>query len=82
MYTCGNKQCRGVVQSSLYGFEIFEPGTYKIHMMRNADGAPYVAYSSTSEFVVVRTRLDCPDEFDFEDLDTEDVKDTNSTEIP
>jgi hypothetical protein len=73
MYTCGNKQCRGVVQSSLFSFEIYETGTYRIHLIRNADNGPFSAYASTMEFEVVGSRLDCPQTWDAEDMDAEDL---------
>lgn len=68
MYTCGNKQCRGVVQSSFYVFQIFEPGTYRIHMIRNKDSSPYIAYASSAELEVVENRADCPTDFGGEDI--------------
>jgi hypothetical protein len=64
MYSCGNKQCRGVVQSSFYSFQAFVPGTYRIHLIRNKDTQPYTAYASTAAFTVVENRLDCPSEVD------------------
>jgi hypothetical protein len=71
MYTCGNKQCRGVVQSSLVSFEIYETGTYRIHLIRNEDSSSYEAYASTSEFEVVSNRLGCPDSTEVEDWTTQ-----------
>ena len=60
MYTCGNKQCRGVVSSSFYSFQIFEMGTYQVHLIRNKEEEPYAAYASTVVLEVVDTPLDCP----------------------
>lgn len=62
MYTCGNKQCRGVVQSSFYAFQIFEAGSYRIHLIRNREDEQYKPYASTVEFDVMQNRLDCPTE--------------------
>ena len=68
MYTCGNKQCRGVVQSNLVTFQLYEEGSYRIHLIRNSDSAPFKAYASTSEFQIVASRLDCPDDAELEDV--------------
>ena len=67
MYTCGNKQCRGVVQSNLVTFQLYEVGSYRIHLIRNADGAPFKAYASTSAFQIVANELDCPDDAEWDD---------------
>lgn len=60
MYTCGNKQCRGIVQSSLYTFQTRVPGTYRVHLIRERGVGPYEAYASSAEFEVKQNHLDCP----------------------
>jgi len=72
MYLCGNKQCRGVVQSSVVSLNVYRTGSYRIHLIRDATSAPYKAFASSWLFKVVSSPLDCPDEVELEDLTAEE----------
>jgi hypothetical protein len=61
MWTCGNKECRGLVSSNMVAFmDIFPPGTYRLHLIRgSSEGVSHSAYATSEVFEIKDNLLDC-----------------------
>lgn len=60
MWSCGNKQCRGIVETNLVAFlDFYDEGSYRLHLVRGDQQGPFSAYASSDVFEVKQNLVDC-----------------------